>query len=222
MEQVQARVMRRAAQILGSEARLRELLRVSSRELARWIAGDEKPPLAAFLQAVDVVCAASTAESPGRPPEASLADVAAETLHDAIAATGSEMGNVQLRFPDGLRIVAQRGFELPFLDYFARVDDRASACGIALKEGRRVVVPDVAADPLFADTPAGRVLSDAQVRAVQSTPLLDATGTIVGVLSTHCTAPRDLTAADSQALDRIAGRAAARCRGALRGGRPPP
>jgi GAF domain-containing protein len=69
------------------------------------------------------------------------------------------------------------------------------------------VIPDVTADPLFAGTPAGAVLSEAGVRAVQSTPLVTA-GEVLGMISTHYTAPHALTEKESDVLDHIARRAA--------------
>ena len=51
---------------------------------------------------------------------------------------------------DTLKIVAQRGFEAPFLAFFNTVHDGLAACGTAMQRGERVIVEDVAASPLFA------------------------------------------------------------------------
>jgi hypothetical protein len=45
-----------------------------------------------------------------------------------------------------LKIVTQAGFGPEFLEYFAVVDDDASACGRAAQEGAQVVIVDVNAD----------------------------------------------------------------------------
>ena len=110
-----------------------------------------------------------------------------ETALDvAIASTGADMGNVQLRCADALRIVAQRGFEAPFLEFFGVVrEDDDCSCGRALRHGERMVVPDVARDPIFAGKACGAVMEKARARAVQSTPMLAASGQLLGVLSTH-------------------------------------
>jgi len=117
-----------------------------------------------------------------------LMPVLEEILDAAMVITGADMGNIQLldETSQTLRIAVQRGFEKPFLEFFEKVSagDGAS-CGAALKQKKRVFVPDVAGSPVFAGTPALPVMIEAGVRAVQSTPLFDRTGGFVGMLSTH-------------------------------------
>jgi hypothetical protein len=128
----------------------------------------------------------------------------AAAVDAAVTGTGADHGNLQLLYPEGLRIVAQRRFERQFLDFFGCVSDDACACGAAMKQNRRIVVPDVANDPIFAGTPAGEVLAEAGVRAVQSTPLLASSGELLGMLSTHhdrVCAPSEL---ELDIVDRIA------------------
>ena len=131
----------------------------------------------------------------------------AAALDAALEAAHAPMGNVQLKTAEGLRIVAQRGFRAPFLEFFSCVTHDVGTCGTALKNGARVVVTDVAADPIFAGTDAARVMEDAGARAVQSTPLVSASGAILGMLSTHYDEPRIAPAANLEAIDRIARRA---------------
>jgi GAF domain-containing protein len=120
-------------------------------------------------------------------------------LDAAIEAARADMGNVQLKREDGLHIVAQRGFNDAFLEFFDRVRDTA---------GGRIVVADVAADPIFAGTEAAKVMEAAGVRAVQSTPLIAASGVVLGMLSTHYCEPRTPDEDDLQEIDLIARRAA--------------
>ena len=74
-------------------------------------------------------------------------------LHDildaAIEITGAQMGNIQLLEGDVLRITAQRGFDRPFLEFFASVHGDQAACGAALQRGERVIVDDVSNSPIF-------------------------------------------------------------------------
>src|SRR5262249_40887932 len=98
-------------------------------------------------------------------------------LTAAIEITQADKGNIQLLQGGILRIAQQRGFEVPFLDFFDAVDHgSAAACGTALKEQARVVVEDVSASPMFEGTPALDVLLAAGVHAVQSTPLVSRSG----------------------------------------------
>jgi DNA-binding transcriptional regulator YdaS (Cro superfamily) len=103
----------------------------------------------------------------------------------AVGSTDAAAGNLQIMRPDGLAIAAQQGFEAPFLEFFARVADAGSACGAALQRAQRVIVPDVAKDPIFAGTRAGEVMLEANALAVQSTPLVAPSGEVLGMLSTH-------------------------------------
>jgi GAF domain len=129
-------------------------------------------------------------------------------LNAAVDSTAAQRGNVQLVAGQGLRIVAYLGFEQPFLDFFARVEHQASAaCGAALKLARRVIVPDVAADPLFAGTAAAAVMENAHCRAVQSTPLMGAAGEVIGMLSTHYEKPHQPSVDELAAIDLVARRA---------------
>ena len=114
-----------------------------------------------------------------------------EFLASVIDATAADFGNVQL-FDSGngvLRIVAQRGFENEFLSYFDTVNVKERcACGTAMKKRSRIVVTDVATDAIFSDDVRG-VLLRANVRSIQSTPLINAAGNFVGMVSTHYTPP---------------------------------
>ena len=119
-------------------------------------------------------------------------DCLEDSLEVAISMTNADKGNIQLlrSGSNALQIIAHRGFEPPFLAFFA--NDRASAaaaCGAALASARRVVVEDVMNSEIFAATPALGVLLEARVRAVQSTPLLSSTGETLGIISTHFARP---------------------------------
>jgi PAS domain S-box-containing protein len=105
----------------------------------------------------------------------------------AIAIAGAESGNLQLRDPTTgeLTIAAQRGFTEPFLSFFARVRDDASACAAAMRSGERVIVEDVRESEIFAGQLSKQVLLDAGVCAVISTPLMASTGNLLGMVSTH-------------------------------------
>ena len=114
-----------------------------------------------------------------------------EFLASIIEATGADFGNVQLFDSRNrvLRIVAHHGFESEYLRYFDMVSyDDHCACSTALNERSRIVVADVATDPLFS-TDARGVLLKANVRSVQSTPLIDSRAIFVGIVSTHYNDP---------------------------------
>jgi len=130
-------------------------------------------------------------------------------LDAALTVMSSTMGSVQLVDQDqgGLRLERQRGFTEDAVDYFTHVEGEGTACGQAL-HGARVVVADVATDPVFAGQESGEVLLAMGVCAVQSTPLLTPAGQVVGVVSTHHPEQgRVPTDTEAAALDRISAEA---------------
>jgi PAS domain S-box-containing protein len=127
-----------------------------------------------------------------------------ETMDAAVAIMRADKGTLQLLDGDTLRIVAQRGHERPFLDFFAAAEGVASVCGEATRRGERVVVADVEASPVFAGTPSLPVLRAAGVRAVQSTPLVTRDGQLLGILTTHWAAAHTPDEHDLWRLDLLA------------------
>jgi GAF domain-containing protein len=109
----------------------------------------------------------------------------AKALEGALALLGASRGNIQIldKATGSLVISAQCGFGAEFLDYFAVVDDAQSACGRAAVTGAQTVISDVTTDPYFA--PHRAMAAASGFRAVQSTPLADKAGRVVGVVSTH-------------------------------------
>ena len=73
----------------------------------------------------------------------------------------------------------------PFLEFFDAVHGEQAACGTALQRGERVIVDDVLKSPIFVGTPALEVMLAAGARAVQSTPLVNRSGRVLGMFSTH-------------------------------------
>lgn len=108
-----------------------------------------------------------------------------QVVDAAIEIVGADMGNIQLFRNGMLRIVCQRGFKSPFLDFFDSVEHGTAACGTALQRGERVIVDDVSESAIFAGTVAREVMLEAGAYSVQSTPLLSRSGRVLGMLSTH-------------------------------------
>jgi len=108
-------------------------------------------------------------------------------LASIIEAVAADFGNVQVYDSSSrvLRIVAHHGFEREFLNYFDVVScDEQCVCGEAMRGRSRVIVSDVATDQLFSKD-ARSTLTRANVRSVQSTPLIDPLGRFIGMVSTH-------------------------------------
>ena len=125
-------------------------------------------------------------------------------LEGALTLAGADRGNVQVldSATGSLRIAAQCGFGAEFLEYFALVDDGRSACGRAARDRAQTVIVDVDIDARFA--PHRDIASAAAFRAVQSTPLIDRTGRLLGVVSTHYPRPYSPSARDREIMKRYA------------------
>jgi len=131
----------------------------------------------------------------------SLSALLPRVLDGALSLMRADFGNVQLRDPviGSMRIVTQFGFDSRFLDYFAVVEDDHSACGRAAREGAQVVIADVTVDPGFA--PHLEIAAASGFRAVQSTPLADYAGHLVGMISTHFRRPYQPTGLDLRIME---------------------
>jgi hypothetical protein len=124
-------------------------------------------------------------------------------LDVALSLSGADRGNIQLMNPatGSLRIVAHYGFGAEFLDYFAVVDDDGAACGRAARNIAQTVIADVSLDPGFA--PHRGIAAASGFRAVQSTPLVDLAGRLVGMVSTHYPRPFRLPDRDLRIMNRF-------------------
>ena len=128
-----------------------------------------------------------------------------EILDASIEITGADLGNIQLLGEDGaLKIVAQRGFDARFFEFF----HDAHHGGAALLTRERVVVEDVGSSPIFAGTPVLSAMLDAGARALQSTPLVSRSGRSLGIFSTYYRTCRRPSERDLRLLDLLARQAA--------------
>lgn len=135
-------------------------------------------------------------------------------LENAIELTAADFGNIQLLDPGSasLTIVAQRGFGQAFLEFFSRVKTEGSACGEAMRSGRRVISHDVATDLIYTER-ARNVMLGARAHACQSTPILTTSGQLLGVVSTHYKSKTRPAEAKLKQLDRLVETAADCVRG---------
>lgn len=111
-----------------------------------------------------------------------------EIMDTAVSIVGAQRGTLQILENDSLHIVAHHGHKQPFLDFFTSAI-RTSVCGEAERSGKRVVIQDVEASPIFAGTDSLTILREAGVRSVQSTPIMSRQGLMLGILTTHWDAP---------------------------------
>lgn len=140
---------------------------------------------------------------------ATMEEVLAGIVDAAIAITHADFGNVQLmdQASSELKIVAQRGFPLWWIDYWNTDSKGHGTCGTALERRERVIVEDVEQSAIFTGNDLVMQRS-AGIRAVQSTPLLSRSGKLIGMFSTHYRRPHRPDARTLQLLDLLACQAA--------------
>jgi two-component sensor histidine kinase len=133
-----------------------------------------------------------------------------EITKTAIAISGANKGNLQLydATSGSLTIVAQQGFQGDFLKFFVTVRGNEAACGAAMSTAKQIIVDDVLTSEIFVGQPAQKVLLDAAVRAVVSTPLMSSKERPLGVLSTHFTRPGHLSERQLRLINILARQAA--------------
>ena len=132
-----------------------------------------------------------------------------EILRVAIDISSADKGNIQLVDPNSgsLNLTTESGFDPSFIEYFAG-GDHPAACKLALETQQRVVVEDVRQSALFVGSPSLKVMKDAGVRALHSTPLVSSAGNVLGVISTHFSNPRRPTEQELRLMDLLARQAA--------------
>jgi hypothetical protein len=187
------------AAFLKSAARLR---RAGHPERARRI---ERYAAAARFDLDEPTTAKQLYKTAGRLRQIGQLEARAElALERMLSLARADRGNMQLADPvsGALRIIAQHGFDTEFLDYFAVVEDDLSACGRAAARNAQVVISDVMTDRRF--EPHRGIAAASGFRAVQSTPLVDKNGQLVGVVSTHYPETHAPSARDLRIIRRYA------------------
>jgi DNA-binding NarL/FixJ family response regulator len=138
-----------------------------------------------------------------------------EEIVDAAAALmRSDYASMQMLYPERgtggeLRLLAFRGFNPDAFSSWEWVGTESKcSCGIALRDNRRVVAPDVATCDFLADPEVQQVYLQIGVRACQSTPLITRTGKVVGMISTLWRMPHQPSEDDFRLFDILARQAA--------------
>jgi len=135
-------------------------------------------------------------------------------LDDAVALMCSDFASLQMLFPERgsggeLRLLAFRGFNPEAAQFWEWVRaDSHSTCGIALRDKRTVVAPDIATCDFMAGSEDQRTYLQTGIRACQTTPLVGRGGNVVGMISTHWRTPHQPSEKDFQLFDTLARQAA--------------
>jgi hypothetical protein len=132
----------------------------------------------------------------------------------AVALMRSDYASMQMLFPERgsggeLRLLAFRGFNPQAAQFWKWVRaDSKSTCGIALRDKRRVVAPNIATCDFMAGSEDQRTYLQTGIRACQTTPLIGRGGIVVGMISTHWRTPHQPSEKDFRLFDVLARQAA--------------
>lgn len=133
-----------------------------------------------------------------------------QILDAAVAIMRSEFASIQglysERGPGGeLGLLGYRGFNPQAASFWEWVQPTSeSACGIALRTGQRVIIPDVQTSDLIAGTEDQAVCLQTGIRSLQTTPLVSRSGKLLGLISTHWHQPHQPSERDLRLLDVLA------------------
>jgi GAF domain-containing protein len=138
-----------------------------------------------------------------------------QILETAVGIMRSDFASLQRFEPERggigeLKLLGYRGFRSQAAAAWEWISPASdTSCGIALRSGERVVVPDVLAYEAIAGSRELQTYLQTGIRSMQTTPLLSRTGgTILGMISTHWAEPHVPTAGDLRMLDVLARQAA--------------
>jgi len=135
----------------------------------------------------------------------------------AVSITRSQFGTMQLLCPQGdpsghggeLQLLAYRGLPPEAVAFWGWVNPSAhSSCTLALRTGRRAVIPDYEQWDEIAGTEDLQAFRRTGIRAAQTTPLRSRDGALLGMISTHWGKAHSPTERDLRLLDILARQAA--------------
>jgi GAF domain-containing protein len=135
-------------------------------------------------------------------------------VDNAVALMRSDYASLQMLYPERgtggeLRLLAFQGFNPRAASFWEWVRaDSQSTCGIALRDMRRVVAPEIATCDFMADSEDQLVYLQTGILACQTTPLITRTGNVVGMISTHWRTPHQPSETDFRQFDTLAQQAA--------------
>jgi GAF domain-containing protein len=137
-----------------------------------------------------------------------------EIVDRAVALMRSDYASVQMLFPERgsggeLLLLSFRGFNPEAATFWEWVRaDSKSTCGIALRDRKRVVAPDIASCEFMAGSEDQEIYLQTGIGACQTTPLIGSAGNVVGMISTHWQRPHQPSNDDLHLFDRLAREAA--------------
>ncbi|NTV98224.1 MAG: PAS domain S-box protein, partial [Chlorobiaceae bacterium] len=119
--------------------------------------------------------------------EGNLEEIFKKVIDTALEITGADMSNIRLVDPKTghLKIIEQRGFDLPLREVCDYSDGGSCLCDLALKKNQRIVIEDITKSTPAENRAELQEHIAAGVKAIQSTPLKSRNGELLGILSVY-------------------------------------
>jgi GAF domain-containing protein len=193
-----------------AQAQAEQLVRLGESYVIEQVDGN-CPRCSSLLNLVGRNVAAAVGNSPKKNQQSSDYE---RIVDDAVALMRSDYASIQMLFPERgsggeLRLLAFRGFNPQAAQFWEWVRaDSKSTCGIALRDKRRVVAPDIATCHFMVDSEDQQTYLQTGIRACQTTPLIGRGGNVVGMISTHWRTPHQPSEDDLRVFDMLAMQAA--------------
>jgi PAS domain S-box-containing protein len=134
-----------------------------------------------------------------------------QLLNAATAIMHSEMATMQMLVPEKneLLLLASKGFDPEVIKHWEWVKMAAeSSCGTALKENKRIIIPDIETSEYIKSEENRAAHRLARIRTAHSTPLITRSGILIGMISTHWNAVHEPTERELNLFDVLARQAA--------------
>ncbi|WP_414468586.1 GAF domain-containing protein [Methanobacterium sp. ACI-7] len=134
-----------------------------------------------------------------------------EILDTLITTLHADFASIQRFYPKRgeLKLLGNRGFDEQSAKFWEWVRPTSKCtCGIALSTRLRAAIPDIKTSDLMAGSKDKEMYQKAGINAVQTTPLISRSGTLLGMFSTHWLEPHELTESEIRSLDILARQAA--------------
>ena len=140
---------------------------------------------------------------------ARLEEILQNILTVAAEFTQTNKGNIQLVNAEGscLEIIVHQGHSQAFLNHFSKSGSEA-ICESARREKQRVIIEDVVLVPTLQGTADLDIFHHDGIRAVQSTPIINRQGQLLGMLNNHYAQSYRPSENELQLLDLLAQTAA--------------
>jgi len=137
-----------------------------------------------------------------------------QILDTAVMIMQADFASIQMLYPERgtvgeLLLLGYRGFNPEAAKFWKWVrPDSESSCGKALRTKQRVIVPDIQHCEFLAGSADQETYLQTGIHAVQTTPLVSRSGTLLGMISTHWRQPHEPRANELRSFDVLARQAA--------------